>query len=185
MSTAPVQTPGGKSNLLWWVLGVSAAVVVLLSVSGLLIAKLFVKEIRIREKGKRVEIYTPAGGMTVSQGATGETGLPVYPGATLVESGKNVELGTPEEDQKVGLSAVKYRSSDPLEKVASWYQARLGPEFRRETGDNEGKIRVHGVQTKGIAYVAEDHDLVRVVAISKKDPGVEIALLRIGAREPQ
>lgn len=184
MSTAPVQTPKGKSNLLWWVVGLAAAAVVLLSVSGLLVAKLFVKEIRIREKGKHVEIRTPAGGLTVSQGAVGETGLPVYPGATLVESGKNVEFGTPEEDQKVGLSAVKYRSSDPLEKVAAWYQARLGPEFKRDTGDSEGKIRVRGVQTSGIAYVAEDHDLVRVVAISKKGPGVEIALLRIGARQP-
>jgi len=182
VSTAPVQTPRGKSNLLWWVLGLGVAVVALLSVSGLLIANLFVKEIRIREKGKQVEIRTPAGGLTVSQGTVGETGLPVYPGSTLVESGKNVGFGTPEEDQKVGLSAVKYHSSDPLEKVAAWYQARLGPEFRREIGDSEGKIRVHGVQTKGIAYVAEDHDLVRVVAISKKASGVEIALLRIGAR---
>ncbi len=185
MSTAPVQTPGGKSNLLWWVLGLAAAAVVILSVSGLLVARLFVKEIRVRGKAQQVEIRTPAGGLTVGQGAASETGLPIYPGATLVESGKNVEFSAPEGDQKVGLSAVKYRSSDPLDKVAAWYQARLGPEFKRETGDSEGKIRVHGVQTQGIAYVAENDDLVRVVAISKKGPGVEIALLRIGAREPQ
>ncbi len=185
MSAAPVQTPGGKNNLLSWVLGLAAAAVVFLSVSGLLIANLFVKEIRFREKGKQVEIRTPAGDLTVSQGPTSVVGLPVYPGATLVESGKNVEFSAREDAQKVGMSVVKYRSSDLLEKVAAWYQARLGPEFKRETGDSEGKIRVHGVQTEGIAFVAEDHDLVRVVAISMKGPGVEIALLRIGAREPQ
>lgn len=185
MSTTPTPTPGQKSNLLWWVLGLGAAAVVLLTVSGLLIANLFVKEIRVRGKNQQVEIRTPAGELTVSQSPASEVGLPVYPGAALVESGKNIEFSALGEDQKVGLSAVKYRTSDPLEKVTAWYQGRLGPEFKRETGDKEGKIRVHGVETEGVAYVAESDDLVRVVAISKKGPGVEIALLRIGKRETQ
>ncbi len=185
MSSAPMPpTPRKSGNWLWWILGIAGAAVVLLLVCGLLIAGLFVKSIRVRPREHEVAVRTPAGDLTVSSTPARGVGLPVYPGAALVESGKNIELALPE-DKTVGIMVAKYRSSDSLDKVAAWYRARLGPEFKRETGDKEGRIRVHGVMTEGVAYVAEDDDLARVVAISEKFAGVEIALLRIGKREAQ
>jgi len=176
--------PQRSGNWLWWILGFAGAGVVLLMVCGLVVAGLFVKSIRVRPKEHEVAIRTPAGDLTVSSTSASGVGLPVYPGATLVQSGKNVELALPE-DKRVGIIVAKYRSSDSLGSVAAWYRARLGPEFKRETGDKEGRIRVHGVMTEGVAYVAEDDDLARVVAISEKFGRVEIALLRIGKREAQ
>ncbi len=184
MSTAPTPTPPKGGAWLWWILGFAGVAVVLLIMSGLLIAGFFLKGLRVSPREQRVEVRTPVGELAVSKTPAGEVGLPVYPGATLVESGKSVELSLPE-DQAVGIAAVHYRSSDSLEKVDAWYHARLGPEFKRDTGDTEGKIRAHGVSAEGVAYVAEDHDLVRLVVLTKRGSRVEIGLLRIGERERQ
>ena len=184
MSTAPAPTPPKSGTWLWWILGFAGVAVVLLIVGGLLIAGFFLKGLRVSPREQRVEVRTPVGEFAVSKTPAREIGLPVYPGATLVESGKSVELTLPE-DQAVGIAAVHYRSSDSLEKVDAWYRARLGPEFKRDTGDKEGKIHAHGVNVEGVAYVAEDDDLVRLVALTKRGSGVEIGLLRIGKRERQ
>ncbi len=195
MPTAPMQTPGPgagppqrpqrkRSNVLWWVLGLASVAIVLLVVGGLLLAGLFVKNVRVSEKGRQVQITTPAGELTVKQGAANSTGLPVYPGATLVERGGDVQISGPEES-RVGITVVRYHSADPVEKVDAWYRERLGAEFKRDTGDAHGKIRVGGVMTEGVAYVSDRDDLVRFVAISKKNGGVEIALGRIGKQETQ
>lgn len=185
MSTAPMPPAPPKSgNWLWWILGFAGAALILCIVGGLVIAGLVVKNVRVGHKEQQVEVSTPVGDFSVTSTPAEDVGLPVYPGATPVESGKNVELGLPEE-QGVGIAAAKYRSSDPLGKVDAWYRAHLGPEFRRETGDRHGNIRVHGIMTEGVAYVAEKGDGVRVVAMSKKLGGIEIALLRIGQRVAQ
>jgi hypothetical protein len=176
--------PGKSADWLWWILGFAGAAVILCIVGGLAIARLVVKNVRVGHKEQQVEVSTPVGDFSVTSTPVKDVGLPVYPGATPVESGKNVELGFPEEEG-VGIAAVKYCSSDPLGKVDAWYREHLGPEFRRETGDKNGKIRVHGIATEGVAYVAEKGDGVRVVAMSKKLAGIEIALLRIGKRMAQ
>ncbi len=99
MSTAPVPTPGKKSNPLGWILGLGAAAVALLVVSGLLIASFFVKGIRVRENAKQVEINTSAGQLTLGNVPAERLGLPIYPGATRVESGGGVELTTPGDER--------------------------------------------------------------------------------------
>ncbi len=185
MSTAPMPpTPQKGGNWLWWILGFAGAAVILFIVGGLLIAGLIVRNVRVGHKEQRVEVRTPVGDFSVASTPAKDVGLPVYPGAMPVESGKNVELGLPDE-QGIGIAAAKYRSSDPVDKVDAWYRAHLGPGFRRETGDKNGNIRVHGIMTEGVAYVAEKGDDVRVVAISNKSGEVELALLRIGKRVAQ
>lgn len=185
MSTAPMPPAPRKSGeWLWWVLGFAGAALILLIVGGLAIARLVVKNVRVAHKGQQVEVATPVGDFSVTSTPAKDVGLPVYPGATPVEPGKNVELGLPEEEG-VGIAAAKYCSTDPLGRVDAWYRGHLGPEFRRETGDKNGNIRVHGIMTEGVAYVAEKGDDVRVVAMSKKLGGIEIALLRIGKRMAQ
>lgn len=192
MATTPTPTPtrptnlgpAQKSNLLWWLLGLGGAAMVLLIVGGLLVAGFFVRSLRVTEKGREVEISTPAGSLSVSKAKVKDVGLPIYPGSVLVEEGGNVQITVPEET-RVGIAVVRYRSNDAVEKVDAWYRARLGPEFERDMGDTRGKIRARGVMTEGIAYVSDRDDLVRFVAISKKFRGAEIALGRIGQQEAQ
>ena len=184
MSTAPTPTPRRTGRWLWWILGFAGVALVLSVVGALVLVGFFVKSVRVSQREQQVEVRTPVGEFRVSSEPARSVGLPVYPGATLVESGKNVEMALPR-DQRIGLAVVHYRSSDALEKVDAWYRAHLGPEFKRDTGDKDGKIVVHGVTTEGVAYVAENNDLVRVLALSEKATGVEIALLRIGKREAQ
>ncbi len=186
MSTTPVPAPRRKSNALWWILGGIGLLVVLLIISGLMLAGLIVKNVRVQKAGQQVEISTPAGQITINKPATRSVGLPIYPGATLIESGGNVELATPQ-NERVGLLILHYRASDSQDKVDAWYRAHLGPEFERdESGSKHGSIKVHGanVGSSGVAYVSDKDDLVRFVAISQKDGGVEITIGRIGKQEP-
>jgi len=187
MSTAPTQTPGKKSNLLWWVLGLGAAAIILFSVCGLLIANLFVKEVHVREGAPQVEIQTPAGQVTLGSVPAESLGLPVYPGATRAESGGGVELTTPQ-DEKVGVVGVKYSTADALEKVDTWYREHLGPEFQREgPGTKRIAIHAHGVTigSEDTAFISDRDDLVRVVGLKKRRGGVEIEMVRVGKRETQ
>lgn len=187
MSTPSTPTPEKKSNLLWWVLGLGAAAVVALSVSGLFILNLFVKEVRVRERARQVEISTPAGQVTLGNVPAESMGLPVYPGATQAESGGGVQLTTPQ-DERVGVVGAKYYSADPLEKVDNWYREHLGPGFQREgPGRKHSAIHVQGVTvgSQDVAYISDRDDLVRVVAIKRRGASVEIALVRVGKQEAQ
>ncbi len=188
MSTNPVPAPQKKSNVLWWVLGIFCAGVVVLGLSALVLASYFLKDARIRGGDARVEISTPAGRLTVAKNAGQETGLPIYPGASAIESkGANIEFSTPE-DERVGVAAAHYHTSDPFEKVDAWYRKHLGPEFTREEGDEHThKVFARGVtlSSRDIAFISDQDDLVRVVAIKRKWDGTEIALARIGKQETQ
>ncbi|HJY87693.1 MAG TPA: hypothetical protein VKE24_12725 [Candidatus Acidoferrales bacterium] len=193
MSTPPTpaapsgQTPGKKSNLLWWVLGLAGLAVLVICVSGLLVAHLFVKEIRFRNKTGQVEIETPAGQITMGETRARDVGLPIYPGATATQSGGGIEF-TSMENERVGLTEVHLVSGDPLEKVDAWYRERLGPDFQHEgPGTKPGSIHLRGakVRDEDIAFVSDRDDLVRVVALKRRGAGVEIALVRIGGRETQ
>jgi hypothetical protein len=186
-AAAPGEPPGKKSNLLWWVLGLTGLAVLVMSASGLFLANLFVKEIRIHKKTGQVEIQTPAGQITMGETRTRNVGLPIYPGATPTRSGGGIEF-TSMENERVGVTGVHLSTGDPLERVDAWYRERLGPDFEREgPGAKRGSIHVRGakVEDQDIAFVSDREDLVRVVALKRRGAGVEIALLRIGKRETQ
>lgn len=187
MSTTPASRPQKKSNFLWWVLGLLLAGIVILGVGGLVVVSYFAKHIQVQQTSHKVEIGTPAGELKVSKDPTPNTGLPVYPGAILIEPGATVEL-TPKNDEAVEVTAARYRTADPLDKVDTWYRERLGPDFKREGPGISGyKKDVFGVEVKSddIAFLSEKNDLVLVVAIQKRGMGVEIALVRIGKEEAQ
>src|SRR5713226_8164007 len=161
MSTSPVPPPGAgtgppgvppqkSSNALAWILGFAGVAVVLFVVGGLMIASFFVRSLRIDPRAHQVEVGTRAGKLTVAATEARDLGLPVYPGATMLTPGASLEFTAPE-DEKVGFTTVGYHVSDPFEKVDAWYRERLGPAFKRDAGDREGKIRVHGVMTEGVA----------------------------------
>ena len=188
MSTNPLPPPQKKSNLLWWLLGFAAAAIAIVVVSGLVLTGLVVKNVRVGEKNKQVEITTPAGNLTLSAtGKVKDVGLPIYPGATLAESGGSVEL-TMLHEEKVGVSAVHYRTSDPLQKVDAWYGTKLGPEFKREGPQvRKAKAVVMGVEVNSdaVTYVSDRGEGARLVVLVKTAGGVNIALARFGAKEAQ
>ncbi len=187
MSTAPVSTPSKKSNLLWWILGIAGAFVILFVVGGVFVVGLVLQNIRVHKSGQEVQVSTPVGELKVSQTAARDTGLPIYPGALRVESGKNVELSLPA-DQRVGVLVVQYHSSDPLDKVDAWYRARLGPEFKREeSSSRHASVTVKGVDLghEEVSFVADHDDLVRVVALEKRGDVTQVTLVRVGTQETQ
>jgi len=86
------------------------------------------------EKGekKNVEIKTPFGDMKVNnQAEAKDTGLPVYPGATVRPSDTgekqqaNVSMSMGAFGMK--LAVVAYNSDDPPDKVTGWYREQLKP----------------------------------------------------------
>jgi len=188
MSTHPVSTPESKSNFLWWVLGLFCAGVVILALSGLVVAAYLARYAQVNRTAARVEIRTPVGQLTVAKNHAQETGLPLYPGASAIESKQaGIEFTTPE-DERVVIAAAHYTTSDPFERVDAWYRERLGPDFVRESsGPHVHKVVVQGVHTGpgDIAFISDKDDLVRVVAIKKRWKGVEIALARVGKQEAQ
>ena len=187
MSTAPVPTRPKNSNVLAWVLGLLGAAAVIFVLGALVVAHYIVKDVRISRDATQVEIRTPAGELSVRKGAVKETGLPVYPGATPLESGAKLDITTPDEE-KVGVTVAKYRTSDPLDKVDAWYREHLGREFEREgPGIKVRTVHAQGVSVKSedVSFVSDKDDLVRVVALRKTLKGLEIALARIGKTEAQ
>jgi hypothetical protein len=189
MSTPPVSPPPKKSNVLWWVLGLFLAGVVILGLGGLLIATYVLKDVvQVRETAGQVEVQTPAGSIKVDKTAPPDPGLPVYPGATTAESGATVEITAPDEEDSLHVTAARYRTTDPIEKVDEWYQEKLGSEFTREgPGVARRKRDILGISVKSsdTAYISEKDDTLRVVALERKGLYTEIALARIGKTETQ
>ena len=181
--------PAQKSNAVWWILGVAGGFLLLLIVAAVFVGAMFVRGIRVDEKSQTVQISTPAGQLTVqSTGKVRDIGLPIYPGATLEESGGSIEFTTPDEAQRVGITAARYVTADTMEKVDAWYAQRLGTAFRRCKPDTtDVSIDVQGVHVRkgDLAFVSEETGLVRVVAVKRRVSGAEIGLARIGKRETQ
>src|SRR5215472_4974515 len=134
-NAVPPPGSGKPSNALWWALGILGGLVVLVIAGGLLTASYFVRNIHVDEKGQKVEINTPGGKISLhASDDVKNVGLPIYPGAEVASAGGGgVELTAPN-DQRVGITGVKYLTSDSLEKVDAWYRDQLGPEFDRHIG---------------------------------------------------
>lgn len=188
MSTppAPSPAPAGKSNLLWWILGLLVVGIVILGAGGLLVLSRLAKNVRVEEAGNTVEIETPVGTLQASD-EPASTGLPEYPGAAPSDQGGSVELEGPEETA-LSIRAARFSTIDPIAKVDAWYTERLGPAFVREgPGVFRKKKDIVGaeVSSDDIAFVREAQDHLSVVALKKKPNGTDIVLLRIGKNEPQ
>ncbi len=171
-----------KSNLLWWVLGLLATALVVLTLGGLLVVRYMARNIEVIQSGDRVEVRSPVGNMAVNKNAGDPTGLPEYPGARLHEPGASVELESAT-DERVTILAAKYRTPDAIDKVDEWYRQKLGREFEREgRGVTIRKKEIFGIEVHSddIAYVAKKNDELRVVTLRQVGGHVEIAHVRIG-----
>jgi hypothetical protein len=185
MSSAPA--PQQKDHqVIWWIVGIIGGGIALLVVLGLVVAGVLVRRVNVKENGDKVEIETPVGSIRVNSDDSHPTGLPIYPGATRIKSsGANVELSSKDGDA-VGFGVENYSTSDHLNKVSAWYVQRLGSAYHREK-PGHGSHYIDGTDSESadIVYVNEGRDGARVVSLTAKSTGVEIALIRAAKKEVQ
>ena len=159
---------------------------------------------------KNVEISTPFGDLNVkNQADPKDTGLPVYPGATLKpsrhEDGEKEQATVSMSLFGMHLAVLSYLSDDPPEKVAAWYREQMKGmtnyvECSRNDGD-VGNVDIHsnpsgddldkpvscrGNTSAGGRKVTElkagTQGNQRVVAIATREdgkPGTQFALVRV------
>ncbi len=184
MNMAP---PRRDNNAVWWILGIVAGGIVIMIIFGLALAGMFLHHVHVNGSDNKVDIQTPVGELKVNTDSARSTGLPVYPGAVLNEDkNKNAQIELNAGDSGVGIAVENYATGDSLEEVASWYQKHLSPSFRREDPREMKNDQDKEVDRKAnLAFVDDRGDGARVVALTKKDSGVGIALVRLGKRETQ
>jgi hypothetical protein len=185
----PVAIPPQRSNsntAVWWILGIVAGGIVLMVICGLALAGLFIHHLHVHEEGKNVEIQSPVGSIKVNKDGARSSGLPVYPGARTSSDNDHANIELSAGNGGFALAVEKYDTPDDLDKVTAWYALRLGPNFRREKHGSPTKV--HGVDATSdadVAFVDDRGDGARVVALTRKTDHVEIALVRVGAKETQ
>lgn len=128
---------------------------------------------------KDVSIHTPFGGMEVhNNGAAVDTGLPVYPGATLDPgkkgSDKSVDLHMGFGPWQVKVQVASYLTKDPDSKVQDFYKKALA---------QYGKVLTcHGNQPVGTptqtadGLTCQDHDAHSHSSISTATSGADVEL---------
>ena len=135
---APAPTGGG--NALKVVLIVVAVIVVIgifcvgaLTIVGIHIAK----KSRVTQQGDRVKVETPFGSVSANDPdqAVKELGVDVYPGAQVQKNGTAiVAFGS------IRTVNATFESSDPVEKICSFYQSRLPSAAVRTSDQNRCSI---------------------------------------------
>ena len=152
---------------------------------------------------KNVQIDTPVGKLHISKDAQGkDTGLPVYPGARIVEKEDNGSDSNANLDFLTGffglkVVAVQYESDDSLDKVKSYYQSQLnkfGTVLECHSSGASANTYTYGNDTKSEALTCEqnsgDHielkvgvrDNQRVVSLEPRDKGCKFALVYVKIR---
>jgi len=185
-ATIPPQRQPRSNNAVWWILGIVAGGIVVMVLFGLALAGLFIRNLRVHNQGNNVEIQTPVGAIKVNKDAPRASGLPVYPSAKPGENDNNAKVDLSNDEGGVGIAVEHFVTSDSLDQVDKWYAHRLGSSFRRE--ENHDHKPIHGVTVDSdtdLAFVDDHGDGVRVVALTKKDDGVDIVLFRAGKKEAQ
>jgi hypothetical protein len=186
MAGAPISRPPQKNKTLWWILGTFGVVCAVLVVLGLVVGLYFARHVRIKESAKQVSISSPVGDLKVheTEGADA-TGLPVYPDATAAKGGATVEFQPAGEEAGTRIVAAEYLTSDSLEKVEAWYAKQLGPEFTLEKHGHGRRIAGWNTGDADAAFVDDQPDRTRVVAIKSSEEGLKITLVRVSKREAQ
>ncbi len=134
-----------------------------------------VVRVHVQEGGagkKEISIKTPVGSLEVAKDVNeAGLGLPLYPGARRLNDHESatVNMNLPDE-QKLRVLAAKFETSDPVEKVRSFYQQRIGNEVTKFTErDSDGKT----------VFEIKRKDQEKVVALKTTSGGTRIELVRV------
>lgn len=142
-----------------------------------------------------VDVRTPVGDVSVrSTGEAADTGLPAYPGATLLRDGDepesaNVNVGA--FGFGVRVAAAKFESADGEAAIVEFYRQALTPygvpdgavmECRGEVDfkDSGPVCRPRG--NRELQLVAGTRNNQRIVAVKPRGSGSEIALVHVQLR---
>ncbi len=162
--------------------------------------------------GDRVKVSTPFGGLQVKvktneDAAESGTGVPIYPGATLVrKGGKNSDNGTADINLSFGsmrlrVEVLSYQTTDGTDQVRSFYAKELGrfgtviacvderavgtPTRTPEglTCDKDSNEKQSGVgggsESSSVELKAGSPQHQHAVSIEKTGDGTKFALIRI------
>jgi hypothetical protein len=148
---------------------------------------------REEEDGKttRVAISTPVGGLAARTGEnTGDTGLPVYPGAQLSRDGgdgdvdrANVAIGTPWFGLRV--IAAEYESGEPPERILDFYRGQLQSfgavtECRGDVNFRNGHPECRSQpRSDDIQLLAGTEQSHRIVSVKPRGSGTGFALVSL------
>jgi len=183
-----VQLPQGpappQNRALWWVLGFIVVLLLLIIAGGVFLATRIVNDVTVKGPND-VELHTPAGEVSIHKTAEDHTGLPVYPGATLRPEGARIQFEPSHEEAGFGLAAASYMAPAKLEEVQSWYRKNLDPSFQQEKKKATVEIGGTDVEHADLAYVSQEGNRLRIVALERKGDQTKITLLRMGRQEPQ
>jgi hypothetical protein len=149
--------------------------------------------VREDEDGKttRVAISTPVGGLAARTGEnTGDTGLPVYPGAQLSRDEgdgdydrANVAIGTPWFGLRV--IAAEYESGEPPERILDFYRGQLKTfgdvtecrgDVNFRNGQPECRLQPSSDHVQLLAGTEKRH---RIVSVKPRGSGTEFALVSL------
>jgi len=149
--------------------------------------------VREEEDGKttRVAISTPVGGLAARTGEnTGDTGLPVYPGAQLSRDEgdgdferANVAIGTPWFGLRV--IAAEYESGEPPERILDFYRDQLKSfgdvtecrgDVNFRNGNPECGSQPRSDQVQLLVGTEQRH---RIVSVKPRGSGTEFALVSL------
>jgi hypothetical protein len=149
--------------------------------------------VREEEDGKttRVAISTPVGGLAARTGeSTGDTGLPVYPGAQLSQDEgdgnferANVAIGTPWFGLRV--IAAEYESGEPPERILDFYRGQLRAfgdvtECRGEVNFKNGRPECRSKsRSDDVQLLAGTEQRHRIVSVKPRGSGTEFALVSL------
>jgi hypothetical protein len=156
-------------------------------------------------QGDNVKVATPFGGMSVKTDDSvvqQNTGLPTYPGATILK--KDKDTGAADIDFSVGsfqlrVKAVGYRTSDSPEQVADFYRTALshygdviqcahnapvGTPIRTSEGltcddDNSKKVKVSDNPSDHIELKAGSKSHQHLVEINRDGNGTKFGLVAL------
>lgn len=152
---------------------------------------------------KNVQIDTPVGKLHISKDAQGkDTGLPVYPGARIVEkedngSDSNANLNFLTGFFGLKVVAVEYESDDSLDKVKAYYQSELkkfgnvlechstGANASAEYSDNDSKSEALTCGKDSgdhIELKVGVQDNQHIVSLEPRDKGCKFALVYVKVR---
>lgn len=180
------QGPAPPPNrAVWWVLGVTIALLLLVIGGGLYVASRVVRGITVQGPNQ-MQIRTLAGNISIDKTSGNYTGLPVYPGAVRHREGAQIQMDPLHRDGGFGLSAAKYFTSAPLQTVARWYRHQLNPGFQERQGNSmiEDMGVVH-VSHADLAFISQQENRLRIVALGRVDGRTKIALVNMGKEQPQ
>lgn len=142
-------------------------------------------------KTKEVNISTPVGALAVNTGEnTGDTGLPIYPGAQLSRDGDagdneraNVSIGTPWFGLHVRVA--EYNSTETPGRVLDFYRERMKAfgdvtECRGDVNFSDGRpVCREKAFERDIQLLAGPEERHRIVVVKPRGDGTQFALVSI------